>query len=747
MTKVETRSGPPAALSLHKGNIFRGILASLLLGSLWVLNGALPTQAYGQSTAAAEPARPQSGVNGPDQAHAMLDVEYHFANLWFAAEAKNWELAAFYLDKTRAHLQWAVQLQPTRKTKAGTEINLNGILEALTNSLLQNLGTAIEHKDAAGFQQTYHQTLAGCYACHVACERPFLRMDVPRAPSPLVQFSPNEPLPQGYAQMGPAARGKIFFQQNCALCHADTLGPRNVAIGGQGPSLVGIVGRRAASEPDFNYTKALTDAKLVWTPAALEHFLLSPTAAVPGTTMLVSVPSAESRSDLIAYLSTLKAPSGIASSPETLPSAARGPDLNDWRHAAPGVNHHFTAADLPAPYSTRSAGNGPRVVGRPADARLSVPPHFTVREFVGGLSGPRLIRGAPNGDIFIAETGARCIHVLRAADGADAPSENQIFAEHMDRPFGIAFYPPGKNPEWMYVANNNSVVRFPYRNGDLRARGAAEIIVPRLTGSTGGHSTRDVAFSRDGRRLFISVGSGSNVAEGMGRKTVDEIRAWEAEHVLGAAWGSESNRADILVTDPEGHEPVHAFATGIRNGVGLAVNPTTGVLWTSTNERDGLGDDLVPDYITRVKEGGFYGWPWYYMGGHEDPRHAGERPDLAGRVIVPDVLVQSHSASLEMTFYPANAGVAAFPKEYDGDAFAAFHGSWNRHARTGYKVVRVRVHDGVPTGEYEDFLTGFVVDDASVWGRPVGVAVAHDGALLVSEDGNGVVWRVSYSGK
>jgi len=174
------------------------------------------------------------------------------------------------------------------------------------------------------------------------------------------------------------------------------------------------------------------------------------------------------------------------------------------------------------------------------------------------------------------------------------------------------------------------------------------------------------------------------------------------------------------------------------------VDPDTGELWASTNERDGLGDDLVPDYITRVKAGGFCGWSWYYMGGHEDPRHAGERPDLAGKTIVPDVLLQSHSAPLERCFYTATTGPAAFPAEYRGDVFVAFHGSWNRSSRTGYKVVRVRLDHGVPTGEYVDFLTGFVVDNRSVWGRPVGVAVAHDGALLVTEDGNGTLWRVSY---
>ena len=353
---------------------------------------------------------------------------------------------------------------------------------------------------------------------------------------------------------------------------------------------------------------------------------------------------------------------------------------------------------------------------------------------------------APNGDIFLAETGRNRLRVLRAADGADAPAENQIFADGLDRPFGIAFYPSGDNPQWIYVANNNSVVRLAYRTGDLKATGSPEVIVPKLADSSGGHSTRDVAFSLDGKRMFISVGSGSNVAESMSKKSVEDAQRWDAEHGKGAAWDAETNRADILVTDPEGHLPLHTFATGVRNGVGLAVHPQTGDLWTSTNERDGLGDNLVPDYISRVKEGGYYGWPWYYLGNHEDPRHAGERPDLAGQAIVPDVLLQAHSASLEMAFYTATKGVAAFPDEYRGDVFAALHGSWNRSTRTGYKVVRVRVNQGIPTGEYQDFLTGFVVDNRSVWGRPVGVAVAHDGALLVSEDGNGTIWRIAYTG-
>ena len=548
---------------------------------------------------------------------------------------------------------------------------------------------------------------------------------------------------------GNAVHGKIVFQQSCALCHAAGLGAGNAAISGQGPSLVGVLGRRAATVANFSYSPALSESRLTWDPATLERFLASPIAVVPGTSMPATVSLASDRHDLIAYLSTLRAPARVAAvNPgPTPPAASPDTDPGDWHHDVPGVKHVVTLASLPAPYSTTSAGNGPRVIKRPANAALSVPPGFTVRLLAAGLSGPRLLRVAPNGDIFIAETRVNRIRVIRAADGADTPSENQVFAAGLDRPFGIAFYPAGEDPQWIYVANNNAVVRFAYHSGDLKARGPAQVIVPSLCESTGGHSTRDVAFSPDGRRLFISVGSGSNVAEGMRIKSPADIGRWEAGHGRGAAWGAETNRADILVTDPEGREPLRTFATGIRNGVGLAVDPATGELWTSTNERDGLGDDLVPDYITRVKEGGYYGWPWYYLGRHEDPRHAGERPDLAGQAIMPDVLLQSHSASLEMAFYTGTTGVAAFPAEYRGDIFAAFHGSWNRSARTGYKVVRVHLDHGVPTGGYEDFLTGFVVDGRNVWGRPVGVAVAHDGALLVTEDGNGTLWRVAYSGR
>lgn len=542
---------------------------------------------------------------------------------------------------------------------------------------------------------------------------------------------------------GDAARGQAYFQVACAICHSPALGSNNTVIIKQGPSLAGVVGRAAGSSSHFNYTKAMTDSGFTWDAATLNKFLANPMVVLPGTTMPMPIPDTANRADVIAYLSTLKIPEGVTLNYEAPTPSSASKDPNDWPRQSPGVKHHLIEEELPVPFATTAAGNGPQVVPEPTNAMLFVLPGFTVKKFAKGLSNPRLMRTAPNGDIFIAETGRNRIRVIRTTDGADAPAVNQIFVEGLNRPFGISFYPPGENPQWIYVANNNSVVRFAYRNGDLKTTNAPEIIVAKLAETTGGHSTRDVVFSRDGKRMFISIGSGSNIAEQMGKKTPEEIKAWEAENGVGAAWGTEARRAQILVTDPEGHAPLHAYATGIRNGVGLAVNPTTGDLWVSTNERDGLGDNLVPDYITRVKEGGYYGWPWYYTGDHEDPRHAHVRPDLAGKAIVPDVLEQAHSASLQMTFYTATNGVAAFPAEYRGDAFVALHGSWNRNIRTGYKIVRARLNHGVPTGEYEDFLTGFVTDDRNVWGRPVGVTVAHDGALLITEDGNGTLWRIA----
>ena len=415
----------------------------------------------------------------------------------------------------------------------------------------------------------------------------------------------------------------------------------------------------------------------------------------------------------------------------------------DWPADRPGLQHEVRPDALPKPYATRSASNGPSEAPVPPGALPKAPPGFTVTRFASGLDAPRAIRVAPNGDVFVAETAAGTIHLLRAKPGAATAELSTVFASDLDEPFGIAFYPPGPDPQWIYIANTNSVVRYPYRNGQTQASGVARTVVAVLAGSGGGHSTRDIRFSPDGARMFVSVGSASNVAEDMPRLRGAKLKQWIDAHPLGAAWGDEEGRADVLSFDPEGGGRA-VFATGLRNCVGLAVQPRSGDLWCATNERDGLGDDLVPDYVTRVRAGGYYGWPWYYLGDHEEPRLKGARPDLAGKATVPDVLLQAHSAALGIAFYDAAAGApASFPSEYAGDAFVTMHGSWNRSLRTGYKLVRIRMKDGAPAGGYQDFLTGFVLSDAAVFGRPVGVAVAGDGAVLVSEDANGTVYRVA----
>ena len=397
--------------------------------------------------------------------------------------------------------------------------------------------------------------------------------------------------------------------------------------------------------------------------------------------------------------------------------------FGEWRTDRPGLVRLIRPADLPKPGATASSANVSHVVPRPAGAMPKVPSGFKVELLAEGLSGPREIRTAPNGDIFVSETRFGRIRVLRLADDGSKVVKNEIYASGLGQPFGIGFF-PGDRPQWVYVANTGSVVRFRYQDGDLTATDKPETVVAELP--RGGHSTRDIVFTTDGKRMLVSVGSASNDAQG-----VQSSPSTDSKSVPGISLGYETRRADVLSFNPDGtNEKI--FATGIRNCVGLAVHPATGDTYCSTNERDGLGDDLVPDYVTRVREGAFYGWPWFYIGNHEDPHHASERPDLKDKVTVPDVLIQPHSASLGLTFYDGNA----FPAEYRGDGFAAEHGSWNRARRTGHKVIRIRMKDGQPTGEYEDFMTGFVINDSEVWGRPVGVTVTRDGALLVSEDGN-----------
>lgn len=402
--------------------------------------------------------------------------------------------------------------------------------------------------------------------------------------------------------------------------------------------------------------------------------------------------------------------------------------LGDFATDAPGVRRQLSVASLPPPHDTPSVDNGAHMVPRPDGVVPQAPPGFQVTLFQGDMENPRKIVTAPNGDIFVVESGANRVKILRASDGSSSPQTVSTFAEGLRQPFGIAFYPSGPNPKFVYIANTDSVVRYPYQNGDLKASGASQVIVPDIPGGGrlrgGGHWTRDIAFSANDQKMFVSVGSHSN-------------------HDDADTHPEEFHRADILQYNPDGSSG-RVYASGIRNPVGIAVQPGTGQLWASVNERDTLGDFLVPDYITHVQDGGFYGWPWYYMGKNQDPDLPNSHPELKARVITPDVLLQPHMASLALTFYEGRQ----FPYRYRGMIFAAEHGSWNRSHRTGYKVVAVPIQkNGQASGEFDDFLTGFVTPSGDVWGRPVGVTVAHDGSLLVTDDGSNSIWRVSYTGK
>ena len=386
----------------------------------------------------------------------------------------------------------------------------------------------------------------------------------------------------------------------------------------------------------------------------------------------------------------------------------------------PGAARKITVKDLP---SVGKASPGKqKQVARPAGAMPVAPAGFAVNIYAEtGDNAPRQIRTAPNGDIFVVNSTQNTVTVFRGMTADGKAMTTETFATGLNRPFGVNFYPAGANPQWVYVANTNGVVRFPYKIGDLKARGAAETLISDIPGG-GNHWTRDVVFTKDGKSMLVSVGSATNIGD------PDKSPA-------------EIHRANVLEYTPEG-KFVGIYASGIRNPVGLEINPTTGELWTSINERDDLGDNLVPDYITSVKKGGFYGWPYYYIGGNADARLGGAHPELKDKVIVPDVLIQPHSASLGMTFYSGTK----FPAEYRGDIFAAEHGSWNRSMKSGHEVVRVPLEKGKASGVYQDFLTGFLDAQGQPWGRPVGVTTAPDGSILVTDDGARIIWRVSYAG-
>ncbi len=517
--------------------------------------------------------------------------------------------------------------------------------------------------------------------------------------------------------------GQKVFGDQCALCHDAS--PNKTQF--QGPPLFGVVGRKIGGAPGFAYSDGFKTAAAKgekWDEKTLDAYLADPQAVIPGSAMPVSVPDAHDRKVLIAYLSSLNG--GESKSAEKA-AADKASTIGDWRQDAPGVKHRVTVADLPPPFATPSASNGPGVVD--ADkAAPKVPAGFKVSVFADGLNRPRQIRVAPTGDLFVAEAGKNRVIVFHNANGRLSNTPENFVSEIND-PFGIAFYPAVK-PQFVYIASPTRIIRAPFIGG------AKETVIANLA-TGGGHTSRDLVFSPDGKYLYASVGSASNVGENLG----DQPSGWAAAHTLGEAWGPEAGRAMVLRFDPEGKNR-HVVATGIRNCVTLGVGPE-GSPFCTVNERDGLGDDLVPDYFSHIEDGHYYGWPWYYLGDHEDPRQKGKRPDLNGKASVPDLLFASHSAPLGFTFYRAPAGAAhPFPAAYDGNAFVALHGSWNRARRTGSKVVRVVMKDGRPTGEYEDFMTGLVIDDSRVSGRPVGVAVGPDGALYVSDDAGGKIWKI-----
>ena len=510
-----------------------------------------------------------------------------------------------------------------------------------------------------------------------------------------------------YAGQAAAAQaGKALYARNCLSCH-------------------GKMGKGTGNVP------SLVDGRLDSVPSGEVFWFITQGDKDNGMPSWAALPEKQ-RWQIITYVTAMAAsqnspdantPAPADMSTSKLKAPPPATPFTDFRYEKPGSVHKITVKDLPQPYATESAENAPKLVARPDNVWPAAPAGFKVELYGSGLESPRTLLTAANGDIFLAESDPGRIRVFRGLTSDGKPEQSAIFASGLKRPYGLAFYPPGPDPQWLYVGSTAEVVRFPYHNGDLKASGTAEHIAD--LPAPGGHWTRAVAFSQDGKKMFVAVGSGSNVDD---PDTTPR----------------EKNRADILVCDPANCQ-LSVYAYGIRNaGGGIAINPETGELWCSVNERDGLGDNLVPDYITHVQEGGFYGWPWWYMGGHQDPRHKGKHPELKDKVIVPDVLLQAHNASLEFTFYDGKQ----FPAEYKGDIFASEHGSWNKAVRVGYEVIRVPLHQrGDASGEYEDFLTGFVLPDGNVWGRPVGVTVSPDGSILVSDDGSNSIWRVSYSGK
>ncbi|TSD63513.1 sorbosone dehydrogenase family protein [Inquilinus sp. KBS0705] len=395
--------------------------------------------------------------------------------------------------------------------------------------------------------------------------------------------------------------------------------------------------------------------------------------------------------------------------------------------------------NLPAPYQTKSARNYCKVIGWPKGKTPVAPQGFTVSLFGDGLNNPRNIYIAPNGDILVAEANtelkgikkigatiigaaasqnlgksANRITLFRDADGDGVPEKKQTFLSNLNQPYGMLILGNA-----FYVANTDGLWKYDYLPGQTRITTPGKMILALPAGGYNNHWTRNLRVNATGTKIFVSVGSGTNVADhGM----ENEVR-----------------RADILEINPDGTGE-RVYASGLRNPAGIDVQPGTGVLYTVVNERDDLGDELVPDYLTSVKENGFYGWPWAYFGKHEDPRLKVKRPDMVAKTITPDFALGAHTASLGLAFYTGKN----FPQQYINGAFIGQHGSWNRSVLSGYKVTFLPFSNNKPANKMVDFLTGFIADSAKqeVYGRPVGVAVAKDGSLLVADDSGNKIWRV-----
>jgi glucose/arabinose dehydrogenase len=369
---------------------------------------------------------------------------------------------------------------------------------------------------------------------------------------------------------------------------------------------------------------------------------------------------------------------------------------------------------LPAPYHTPSSSNPPQVIDRPAQAQLRLPPGFHIETYADGFEVPRFMLEGPGGEILLSDSAdSGSVYVFRDLDKDFKPESRKKLLSGLDRPYGLAFW-----KDYLYVAETTSLKRYKYDPKAITAGPGQEVVAMRNFG--GGHWTRTVLFDRKGEKMYLAIGSRTNVSA-----------------------GDPPMRAAINRFNPDGtgHE---IFAAGTRNPIGLRWRPGTDVLWAAVQERDALGDDLVPDYFTSIQQGGFYGWPFAYIGPNEDPRRKGERPDLVRKTIVPDVRLPAHVAVLDCLFYTGKQ----FPAEYQGGAFLAFHGSWNRSKRVGYSVAFVPFKDGKPNGPARDFLTGWMLapEKREVWGRPVGLLQLPDGSLLVSDDGGNKIWRIAYKG-